>query len=120
MEDVSLEETGRQLFAEGELPVDPILLVKRLGRTAEGCLWLRDRWLELLERLEAGREWRLEEMLRFVRLMGKEPQAAIDNPALNEIFLAFDWLTAGGGRAFWEACREEAVREGNLFAQWMR
>jgi hypothetical protein len=114
------EATGRQLFTPGGLSIDPVVLVKQLGYAVEGCLWLRDCWRALIDVLESGRGWRLEEMRRFVLLMGKEPLAAIDKPAQNEVFLEFDRLTDEGGRAFSEACREAALREGDVSAEGMQ
>ena len=81
---------------------------------------MRDRWEELLDLIQSGHDWRPEDMLKFVRLMGKEPIEAIDDYGLNAVFLAWDMLGQGEGRAFWERSREEAIAQGDRFAQWMK
>jgi hypothetical protein len=69
-------------------PHNPALLVHRLERTIAGCRWLLNRWAELLARLEPGEVWTASDQFKSVRLLGKQPLDAIDDPEVAQIFLA--------------------------------
>ena len=44
-------------------------------------------------------------MFRLVRLLGKYPVEAVNDPALNAIFLALDTVVPGWGERFWKECK---------------
>src|SRR5262249_25120241 len=67
-----------------------------------------------------GEPWDDADRLKFVRLLGKEPIEAIKSPDLNAVFLAWDAIEEGSGRAYWERCRGQAEAAGNFLAPWMR
>jgi hypothetical protein len=80
-------------------PNNPALLVLRLERTVAGCRWLLDRWAELKARLEPGEVWAASDQFKSVRLLGKQPLHAIDDPEVTQIFLASPKLLPDGPRA---------------------
>jgi len=83
-------------------PNNPALLVARLERTVAGCQWLLDRWAELQARLEPGEVWVAPDQFKAVRLLGKQPLDAIDDPDVTQIFTASFKLLPDGqnGGAF--------------------
>ncbi len=80
-------------------PNNPALLVLRLERTVAGCRLLLDRWAELKARLEPGEVWAASDQFKSVRLLGKQPLDAIDDPEVTQIFLASAKLLPDGPRA---------------------
>jgi len=90
------------------------VLAALLQDSAGGCRWLRDRRVDVGQRLAAGRSWLSDGQLQFVRLLGKQPIEANINPALNAIFQAWDRMAPGPGRSLWESCYEQAVRKGRM------
>jgi hypothetical protein len=51
----------------------PARLVAALEATAVGCDWLRERWAELGEILDAGRTWKPFDRVWAIRLLGRQP-----------------------------------------------
>ena len=105
-------ELGRNLLRPGGPENHPTVIVAELTESLEGCHWLRDRWIQLNQILATGRSWTRADQAMFVALLGREPIEAHNDPKLNEIFLAWDAIEQGSGRAYWESCRERAIREG--------
>ncbi len=68
-------------------PNDPAVLVRRLERSEAGCRWLKSCWEELLGQLER-RFWQSHDRLKAVRLLGREPVAAIEDRNVLIIFVA--------------------------------
>jgi len=110
---------GRRLLQPAGSEGDSVVVVAELMETAEGCNWLRKRWGEIQGRIDTGQPWASAGLSKFVRLLGKEPIEAVNDPQLNGVFLAWDMIEPGSGCAFWEACRERAVREGSWLAECM-
>jgi hypothetical protein len=82
-------EYGRISWAQDPDDRDsPPVLVLRLERTAAGCRWLLDRWGELRARLAPGEVWTAPDRFKAIRLLGKQPLDAIDDPDVALIFLA--------------------------------
>jgi hypothetical protein len=73
-------------------PDDPARLVLRLESTAAGCRWLLDRWAGLRDLLERGLSWQSPDKLKAIRLLGKQPLDAVDDPEVAAIFLASGML----------------------------
>lgn len=94
-------ELGQRLLRPEGLDDEPCVLVAELEESAEGCRWLRDRWVEIGQRLAAGRPWLPADQLKFVRLLGKHPIEAINDPELNAIFQAWGtgWPRTRAGRS---------------------
>jgi hypothetical protein len=93
-------------------PHNPALLVHRLERTIAGCRWLLDRWAELLARLEPGEVWTPSDQFKSVRLLGKQPLDAVDDPEVAQIFLASGKLSPDQDEAF--ALIKSEVRNSGL------
>jgi hypothetical protein len=73
-------------------PDQPARLVHRLESTAAGCRWLLDRWAGLRALLDRGLAWQSPDKLKAIRLLGKQPLDAVDDPEVALIFLAVDVL----------------------------
>jgi len=94
---------------------NPSAFVARLEESPEGARWLLDRWVEIRCLLLSGRSWTAFDQFKFVRLLGKHPVNAVDDPELNEIFLAWETLEAGWGVKFWKRAHDEAPRQDPAF-----
>jgi hypothetical protein len=92
---------------------NPEAFLRGLEGSAEGCRWLRDRWAELGRLLRREGRWTLVDLYRSIRLQGKHPVHAIDNPDLNLQFLAWEVLEPTGATDSWKRCREMAPQHGN-------
>ena len=57
----------------------------------------------LLDRISA---WTYGDMFRLIRLLGKYPVEAINDPKLNAIFLAWDAMVPGWAERFWKECKK--------------
>jgi hypothetical protein len=62
--------------------------------------------------------WTFLDQFRFVRLLGKQPLNAIDDPELNEIFLAWETIEVEWGTRFWHTMREMTPYEDPAFSAW--
>ncbi|WP_165064606.1 hypothetical protein [Paludisphaera rhizosphaerae] len=96
----------RLLLTVGE----PAGIVAELEGSPEGVRWLLGRWGEAVALLDSGEAWGDPDNHRFVRLLGKRPMDAVDDPALNAIFLAWEVLDEGGGGEFWERVHAFSMR----------
>ncbi len=85
---------------------DPGLLVNQLEESAEGCRWLLERWEEYRNLLDRKSKWEVPEMLRFIRLQGKQVVESVYDPALNSIFLAWDVLVQKYAKQQWHYFQE--------------
>ena len=94
---------------------DPRLLVAKLEASAEGCRWLLARWAEFRILLDRGYRWNVGELLRFIRLQGKNVAEAVYDPMLNVLFVAWDVLVPKFAAEEWENFREERFREDPSF-----
>jgi hypothetical protein len=95
-------ELGRRLWADPPAPGrdatvppagpddpdDPARLVNRLEGTAEGCRRLLDRWAGLRQAVDDGRAWSPAETVKAIRLLGKRPEDADDDPEVLAILAA--------------------------------
>ena len=87
-------ELGRRLLYNTEakpLPTaarrwedNPAAFLKGLENSAEGCRWLLDQWMALRVLLDRISVWTYGDMYRLIRLLGKYPVEAINDPKLNE------------------------------------
>jgi hypothetical protein len=66
----------------------PARLVAALEATAAGCDWLRQRWAELGEVLDAGRNWKPFDRVRAILLLGKQPLDVVADDRVLSIYLA--------------------------------
>jgi len=85
---------------------DPGLLVSQLEESAEGCRWLLERWAEYRNLLDHKSKWEETELLRFIRLQGKNVVESVYDPALNSIFLAWDVLVQKFAKQEWHYFQE--------------
>src|SRR5208337_2666387 len=81
---------------------DPGLLVSQLEESAEGCRWLLERWEEYRNLLDHKSKWEETELLRFIRLQGKNVVESVYDPALNSIFLAWETLLPKFAKVEWD------------------
>src|SRR5947209_4284124 len=84
---------------------NPGAFLAGLEESAEGCRWLIDHWVGLRILLDRDSEWTYGDMFRLVRLLGKYPVEAVNDPALNALFLAWDTVEPGWGERFWTECK---------------
>ncbi len=85
---------------------NPAAFLAGLEKTAAGCRWLLDHWAGLRVLLDRDSAWTYSDMYRLVRLLGKYPVEAINDPKLNAIFLAWDAVVPGSAERFWKQCKE--------------
>jgi hypothetical protein len=98
---------------------NPRAFLVGLESTAEGCRWLRDRWAELGRMLRRGDMWTFTDLYRSIRLQGKHPVHAINDPGLNAQFLAWEVLEPTGGTDFWARCYQLTPRYDPGFSGFM-
>jgi len=84
---------------------NPAAFLAGLEESAEGCRWLLDRWKGLRVLLDRDSQWTYGDMFSLIRLLGKYPVEAINDPALNAIFLAWDAVVPGWAERFWKECK---------------
>jgi hypothetical protein len=84
---------------------NPAAFLHGLEESTLGCLWLLDHWAGLRTLLDRDSGWTYGDMFRLVRLLGKHPVEAINDPALNKVFLAFDAMVPGWAARFWKQCK---------------
>jgi hypothetical protein len=100
-------------------PDDPARLVLQLESTAAGCGWLLDRWAELRELLEEDLLWQSVDRFKAIRLLGKQPMDAADDPNVTVIYQSC-WVLNPRVReldAFEDVWNELLAGEANLFRQ---
>ena len=90
---------------------DPADLVEKLESTAFGCGWLLERWAELRANLEPGQTRGFSDNFRIIRLMGKEPRDAFEDPEVAEVYLASHALDRRERTPFAELRNELRVDE---------
>ena len=76
-------------------PDQPEALVHRLESTAAGCEWMLAQWAGLRELLDQGVAWQSPDKLKAIRLLGRQPLDAADDPRVAMVFLASGVLHAG-------------------------
>ena len=96
----------------------PVGLRRPAGRIARGAQWLLDRWIEMRCLLISNENWTFLDQFKFVRLLGKQPIHAIDDPELNEIFLAWETIEDQWGTRFWLQMQELTPYEDPAFSAW--
>jgi hypothetical protein len=98
-------------------PNHPERLLRRLESTADGCQWLLDQWAELRAAIEDQSCWQRAHRLRAVRLLGKEPADALDDPMVQTIYLCSFVLGAHNPRVFDDQAEEMTRRELQYFTE---
>jgi len=91
-------------------PDDPDTLVRQITRTVAGCQWMLDRWAELRALLEPGLAWNAQHKFHAIRLLGKQPIAAITDRDVAEIHLR-TWTINPSRDTAWMDLRSELARE---------
>jgi len=94
---------------------DPGLLVSELEESADGCRWLLERWAEYRNLLDRKSKWEETELLRFIRLQGKNVVESVYDLALNSIFLAWDVLVQKYAKQEWHYFQEVKPRTDPAF-----
>ena len=85
---------------------NPAEFLAGLEGSAEGCRWLLGRWKLLRVLLDRDSAWNYGDMFSLIRLLGKYPFDAINDPELNGILLAFDVVVPGRAERFWKECKQ--------------
>jgi len=121
-------ELGRKLFFMAvirDLPDwtpgwkdNPAAFVARLEETSEGARWLRDRWIEMRCLIISDEGWTFNDEYKIVRLLGKQPIEAINDPELNELFLAWETIEEKWGTRFWEHMQQNTLYDDPAFSGW--
>ena len=104
---VSKRKTSRGGAVGGEF--DPDTLVRKLEKSAPGCLFMRDEWKALRALLEPGKYWQPTHWLRATRLLGRQPSDALSDRDLALIFIGSLEPGALGARAFRELAGDIGV-----------
>jgi hypothetical protein len=68
--------------------VDPAAVVARMQRTPEGIHWLITRWAGIARRLEEEGFLHYPDKLALVRMLGRRHEDVMDDPVVQEVFLA--------------------------------
>jgi hypothetical protein len=100
---------------------NPAAFVAQLEETSEGARWLRDRWIEMRCLMIADEGWSFNDEFKLVRLLGKHPSNAIDDPELNELFLAWETIEVDWGVRFWKHMQRFTLYQDpafSAFRQW--
>ncbi|WP_165072399.1 hypothetical protein [Paludisphaera rhizosphaerae] len=109
-------------FASGKAapPSDdePAAIVATLEDSPEGVRWMLDRWAEIRTLIDDGHLFTYSDKYKFVRLLGKQAGDAVDDPALNAIFLAWEELEEDGGVGFWKRLRRDSPFHDPTYSQW--
>jgi hypothetical protein len=87
-------------------PNDPEHILIDLESTLTGCRWLLARWAELKDHLSPGLSWDAPDKLKAVRLLGKQPLDAADDPVVCLIFVASHVADARFDNPFYELEQE--------------
>ncbi len=97
-ENLGLNRERRTSWSENPAdPNNPALLLVRLERMVAGCRWLLDCWAALRARLEPpGGLWVASDQFQAIRLLGKQPLDAVDDPDVAQICLASARLLSEG------------------------
>src|SRR4051812_35874441 len=89
---------------------NPAAFLRGLESTAEGCRWLLERWVVLGDMLERGAIWTLTDLWRSIRLQGKHPVDAVNDPELNVQIQAWEMMSPGAAVDFWERCYHQTPK----------
>ncbi len=98
---------------------NPSAFLKGLEATLEGCRWLLTRWTELRDILDRGVPWTFTDLFKSIRLQGKHPVDASNDPSLNLQMQAWEMLAPGVAVDFWERCYNMTPREDPGFQGFM-
>jgi hypothetical protein len=83
-----------------------VRVVRDLESSADGCKWLLDRWAELHSLLDLEQAWQSPDKLKAIRLLGRQPIDAFDDPKVGLVFLACHKIDPSGGELFHEIWNE--------------
>ena len=89
---------------------NPAAFLCGLESTAEGCRWLLERWTVLGDMLEREAIWTLTDLYRSIRLQGKHPVDAVNDPDLNLQIQAWEMISPGAAIDFWERCYHQTPK----------
>jgi len=97
---------------------EPRVFALALQATPEGTRWMIERWTEIRLLLDSGAAWSFPDQYKFIRLLGKHPVDAVDDPELNAIVLAWEAITENWGAVFWGKTRDETPSDNPAFNAW--
>jgi hypothetical protein len=100
-------------------PDDPVRLINRLESTALGCAWLLDRWGELRDVLEAGRNWEPRDRFKAIRLLGRQPLDIEDDARVLSIYAWCTAMDTSGLIALKDLTNELHWNEQKRLADWI-
>ena len=81
-------------------------LVEKLESTEAGCRCLFEKWASIHKRLARRRDWLVEDVFTILRLMGRRPLDALEDPEVAVVFMAADACNRGRDNAFMELKKE--------------
>jgi len=97
---------------------EPRVFALALEASPEGTRWMIERWTEIRLLLDSGAAWSFPDQYKFIRLLGKHPVDAVDDPELNAIVLAWEAITENWGAVFWGKTRDETPSDNPAFNAW--
>jgi len=97
---------------------NPWAFVAALEESPEGTRWMIDRWNELARLIDSGAAWTFLDQFKFIRLLGKHPVDAADDPELNAIVLAWEAVEPGWGLDFWRKTKDLTPLDDPAFNAW--
>jgi hypothetical protein len=100
-------------------PDDPARLLNRLESTPLGCAWLLDRWAELKDALEAGRNWEPRDRFKAIRLLGRQPLDIDDDGRVLTIYACCTAMDTTGSIALKDLTNELHWNEQKRLADWI-
>ena len=101
--DISLPAEGSEPLAESEPKYKyppPGPLVRQLESTEAGCRLLLQKWALIHDCFGGKCNWIHKDVFDVIRLIGKRPLDAVDDPEVAVVFMAADALNRGHDNAF--------------------
>jgi hypothetical protein len=80
----------------------PDVIVVRLKSTLAGCEWLLAEWKRLKTVIEDGQPWIVQDKLKAIRLLGRQPFDVLDDRDVAMIYLASHQIKPQGPEWAWE------------------
>ena len=94
-------ESVRESGPKFEYP-PPGPLVEKLESTEAGCRFLSENWASIHKRFAGRSDWLTDDVFTVIRLMGKRPLEAVEDPEVAVVFMAADAFDRGRNNAFME------------------
>ncbi len=84
--------------------------MEQLESTEAGCRWLLENWAHIYDCFRGMCNWICNNVFDIIRLIGKRPLEAMDDPEVAVVFMAADAIDRGHDNAFLALKRRWALR----------